>query len=125
MPGGKHQPAGIVHAGEWVAPQELVRSPVTAPVIGWLEQVRASGATRQISIPGSYATGGMVTASGSAAFDYAQAPVSVSGQLTEKTVASLVAAVNRLMQWQPKVATELIKKDLDTLDQINRNRGIN
>lgn len=39
-PGRKDEPAGIVHAGEWVAPQALVRSPQTRPLIDALEQAR-------------------------------------------------------------------------------------
>ena len=35
--GPKYREAGIVHAGEWVASQELVKSPVTRPVIDVLE----------------------------------------------------------------------------------------
>ena len=36
-PGGKYEPAGIVHAGEWVASQELVNSPQARPLIDALE----------------------------------------------------------------------------------------
>jgi hypothetical protein len=38
--GGKYEPAGIVHAGEWVANQELVNNPVTGPIIQALEEMR-------------------------------------------------------------------------------------
>lgn len=31
---------------------------------------------------------------------------------------------NRMMQWKPKVYTELIKKDLETLERIDRNRSL-
>src|ERR1035437_227472 len=41
-PGPKYEPAGIVHKGEWVANQELVRSPVTGPVISALERQRVA-----------------------------------------------------------------------------------
>lgn len=40
--GDKYEPAGIVHAGEWVAPQEMVQSPVTGPIINMLESARQS-----------------------------------------------------------------------------------
>lgn len=36
-PGPVNEPAGIVHAGEWVASQKLVTSPVTRPIIDALE----------------------------------------------------------------------------------------
>jgi hypothetical protein len=35
--GGKYEPAGIVHAGEWVASQELLASPVARPLIDALD----------------------------------------------------------------------------------------
>jgi hypothetical protein len=48
--GPKYKPAGIVHAGEWVANQELVKSPITGPIISLLEGIRTNG----------YADGGFV-----------------------------------------------------------------
>jgi hypothetical protein len=36
-PGGKYEPAGIVHAGEWVASQELLSNPVARPMIEALD----------------------------------------------------------------------------------------
>lgn len=36
-PGGKDKPAGIVHAGEWVASQRLLASPVARPLIEALD----------------------------------------------------------------------------------------
>ncbi len=38
--GDKHKPVGIVHAGEWIAPKEMVDDPLTAPVIQQLETLR-------------------------------------------------------------------------------------
>lgn len=40
MPGGKYQPAGIVHAGEWVASQELLANPTAAATIAQLDQAQ-------------------------------------------------------------------------------------
>lgn len=56
-PGPKYKPAGVVHAGEWVAPAWQVNHPSFAPVIDWLEEQRKArgGAT---SVP--YAAGGLV-----------------------------------------------------------------
>lgn len=39
-PGDKDEPAGIVHAGEWVASQKLVNNPRTRPIINMLEQAQ-------------------------------------------------------------------------------------
>jgi len=49
-PGSKYQPAGIVHAGEYVAPQSVVNSPQAQPHIAALEGMRKG-----------YADGGFVT----------------------------------------------------------------
>lgn len=48
--GGKYEPAGIVHKGEYVAPQHIVSSPVARPHIQALESMRLKG----------YADGGFV-----------------------------------------------------------------
>ncbi len=49
-PGGKYEPAGIVHKGEYVAPQTVVNSPRAQPHIRALESMRLRG----------YADGGLV-----------------------------------------------------------------
>lgn len=48
--GGKYEPAGIVHKGEYVAPQNVVNSPIARPHIQALESMRLRG----------YADGGFV-----------------------------------------------------------------
>lgn len=40
--GNRLTPAGIVHAGEWVAPKTMVDNPTTAPIIRQLETIRQS-----------------------------------------------------------------------------------
>lgn len=40
--GKKYEPAGIVHAGEWVASQEMVNSPVYAPIIEALDYAQSN-----------------------------------------------------------------------------------
>lgn len=48
------QPAGTVHANEWVSPAWMVKDPVTGPLISQLEAIRASGnARRAVSVPQS------------------------------------------------------------------------
>lgn len=48
--GGKYEPAGVVHRGEYVVPQKIVRNPKYSGVIAELERARVSG----------YAQGGLV-----------------------------------------------------------------
>jgi hypothetical protein len=54
--GGKYEPAGIVHKGEWVAPQHVVNNPMAQPHLSALEGMRLRG----------YADGGLVTSSAGA-----------------------------------------------------------
>lgn len=58
--GDKDEPAGIVHAGEWVASQKLVKSPKTRPIIEALEyaqrtntigSLNAADVSRSITAP--------------------------------------------------------------------------
>lgn len=56
-PGHRLKPAGIVHAGEWVAPQWQVNSPKYRPLIDFLESERRARGSG--SLP--YADGGLVT----------------------------------------------------------------
>lgn len=53
-PGGKFEPAGIVHRGEHVMPQEIVRQP---GMLAFLERLRRQG----MSALKGYASGGLVT----------------------------------------------------------------
>ncbi|OUN70225.1 phage tail tape measure protein [Barnesiella sp. An55] len=48
-PGPVNEPAGIVHAGEWVASQKLVTSPVTRPIIDALEYAQRTNTIGSIS----------------------------------------------------------------------------
>lgn len=46
--GRKDEPVGVVHAGEWVAPQEIVNSPQTRPIINMLEHARRNNRVASI-----------------------------------------------------------------------------
>lgn len=63
-PGHRLKPAGIVHAGEWVAPQWQVNHPHFGRIIEMLEQARASRSSFNWS--DGYATGGPVITRGTA-----------------------------------------------------------
>lgn len=51
MPGGKYEPAGIVHAGEWVASQELLANPTAAATIAQLDYAQKTNTIGQLSRP--------------------------------------------------------------------------
>lgn len=58
-PGGKYQPAGVVHAGEYVFNAAAVRN-LGVPVLDWLHRVSAGIAPPRMPRMG-YADGGMVS----------------------------------------------------------------
>ncbi len=130
--GDKHQKAGIVHAGEWVAPMEMVQSPVTAPLIAWLEHQRRSGNFSMLSLgqirqsqTKGYSQGGMVTESVSEQANQGMNPeLSAGDPLQRQTMERLTLALERLMKWQPRVYTEDIRKGLDNLSDIEKRRGM-
>lgn len=128
--GDKYQPAGIVHAGEWVAPSEMVRSPVTAPIISWLEQQRRSGSFTTLSVPEiqnlatrSFARGGAVAGETLAE---RERETQWDAHTVQQSLAmdKLAAAIEKLLNWQPRVYTEDIRKGLENLSDIERRRGM-
>ena len=50
-PGKKYEPAGIVHAGEWVASQELLANPTAAATIAQLDYAQKTNTIGQLSKP--------------------------------------------------------------------------
>lgn len=109
------RPAGTVHAGEWVAPKWMVDEPFAARVIAALENYRRNHSRLNPDLTAGripFATGGMVTQQAG------------NDPELKELLRLNTEAIERFMKWQPKVATELIKRDLDTLDNIQRNRGL-
>lgn len=49
-PGRVDEPAGVVHAGEWVASQKLVNSPQTRPLINMLEYAQRNNTMASLSM---------------------------------------------------------------------------
>lgn len=52
-PGAKDEPAGIVHAGEWVASQRLLASPVARPMIEMLDHAQRTNTIGRLGTGGS------------------------------------------------------------------------
>ncbi|MCY1720151.1 phage tail tape measure protein [Prolixibacteraceae bacterium Z1-6] len=61
-PGGKYEPAGIVHRGEYVVPQELMANPAVAQIVAGFEAMRTKqiGVNPMATLPQMY-TGGYTT----------------------------------------------------------------
>lgn len=94
--GGKYEPAGIVHRGEYVAPQHIVNSPVARPHIAALESMRVRG----------YADGGFVANSNMEASRQAQMLAQAFKNLPPiYTVWTEGRAVGRRVEFKEKVTS--------------------
>jgi hypothetical protein len=110
--GGKYEPAGVVHKGEYVASQEMVASPVTGPIIQALENYR----TGQLK---GFAGGGMTDGSGSVP----GASVITSGSNLESAINRLNTVLDRLERngvnnYWPWGDIDNLRKGIDKLDDL-------
>lgn len=61
--GGKYEPAGVVHKGEYVVAQEEMANPAIVPMVRAIESARLARRAGRQSKAGGYADGGYVTES--------------------------------------------------------------
>jgi TP901 family phage tail tape measure protein len=132
--GERDEPAGVVHKGEWVAPAWQVKDPATGAIIKMLENNRRSQTRINTdilrSIPRGYQSGGLVSSNSIMGQGLSGSILSVSGvdnlsiQRQNEVLEKISISIDQLLKWKPKVYTELIKKDLDTLESIDKNRGL-
>lgn len=107
--GGKYEPRGIVHAGEWVANAELVQSPRTGPIIKALEKMRVQG--------GGFADGGMVEGQNQAAGSQGQGILELDPELK-----MLMRGMSKLLS---KLNNEGVKTVWGYRDVDNMRKGMN
>lgn len=126
--GGVYEPAGVVHRGEYVVPQTVMSHPDAMAAIRSLESIRQRkiGLNPALaSIP--YASGGAVNppaATNNLPFS-GGVPEGGGGDPELKELFRMNLAIyQELLQWKPTVYTETIKKQLNTLDDIEQNRGL-
>lgn len=107
MDGPADRPAGIVHAGEWVAPQRMVRDPRIRPVINLLEQARRGN---RIGFMAADDVSRSITA-----------PMVLAGEKTRRTEKESVPAV--VVDRDPAL-TRVLKRLADRLDRpfVTQNR---
>jgi len=122
-PGPKYQPAGIVHAGEWVATQETLANPTAAAAIATIDQAQRTNSLGSLSrqdvsrsVSGSAYTA--QNTSGSQAVAAAQVATNA------KTAATLAKLNQRLNEPFVTVNTASgdkgIKKAINLYDRMNR-----
>lgn len=124
-PGGVDEPAGIVHAGEWVASQKLLASPVARPMIEALDYaqrtntigtLRADDVSRMITAPAVLASRQTPPAT-VVNNTYNAAPAPESSELTD-TIRRLSDRLN-----EPIVAISTVTGEYGSLraeDEYNR-----
>lgn len=168
-PGGKYEPAGIVHKGEYVVPKEGTKNKKIKPLIDAFETHRRAGTLDKVSMEGLlhstpqlvidgitsrntvlneqgirdavYAVrDGFTSKSGNlkgySGGGYTESDIftsnenknssidSETGKLVADAVMELKDEIRRFQKWKPKVYTEMIKKDLDILESIERRRRL-
>ena len=99
--GKKYEVAGVVHAGEWVASQELVNSPVARPIINSLEQAQRTNSIASLNSRD-------VSESITAPITLARAAKN-SGQSSDN-VASTLSALNKRLN-EPFVTVNTVSGD--------------
>ncbi len=123
-PGPVDEPAGIVHAGEWVASQKLVSSPVTRPIIDALEYAQRTntiGSIRRVNTVTSVPTGSLslVSPAGGQDSPNINSPIStyfaILQKLSERLDEPFVTVNTVTGDWG-------IKKAQDEYDRLIRNK---
>jgi hypothetical protein len=89
--GGKSEPAGIVHRGEYVVPQHIVKNPIYQPIISGLESVRLRG----------YSDGGLVANTSTASMNESLALMNAI-----KNMPAPVVSVKEVSRVQGRVRTK-------------------
>jgi TP901 family phage tail tape measure protein len=126
----EREPAGIVHGGEFVASAAAVRNPTIRPVLDWINRAQQSGAVARLNLGRALGESLLVPRFREGGFT-SQVPretAVASWQSADPELLLLlrrnIEVQERLLAWKPRVATELIKRDLDTLELIQKSRGL-
>jgi TP901 family phage tail tape measure protein len=115
--GGKNEPAGVVHKGEYVIPADMLRNPQIAKMVTGLENIRQS---RYGITPHAYQTS---TRPGFASGGYTsqiQPPVKVKikkdkndGSMSNETALALIQSIDKLHSWNPSISIESYERKRD------------
>ncbi len=119
--GGKNEPAGIVHKGEYVIPADMLRNPQIAMMVAGLENMRQ---TRYTITPGAYQTskskgfssGGYTTDANSISHSALNSllgklsGINPTGQNQNEILSALALAVSDLKNWNPSISIEAYER---------------
>lgn len=116
-------PAGIYHANEFIASASAVRNPSVRPVLDVIDMAQRSGTIRSLNLsailPGRQSGG----YSNSVIPNSFRDPSAQSG-LTSDDIQLFRQAVDEFKKQKLVVYSEMIKKDIDTLNHIEASRGM-
>lgn len=126
-PGSKYEPAGTVHKGEYVIPQEGVGNPQLKQVIDIIEIARRNGNLARLDlrpvvqmvssgkslVVGGYAAG--PTGTPEADIPQPYTPITIDIDKFDK-------AVDKLMEWEPGISVDLYEKKRTQWNDIQSNR---
>lgn len=125
-PGGKFEPAGIVHKGEYILSQDMLAD----PNVKYLTQIFEKMRTRKISLSQAamplLSSGGFSSvnkASNSAALPELQNNSKALEQQNEANLA-LAKAISLFMEYRPVVAVESIERERNKYLQIKQTSGL-
>ena len=115
-PGREDEVAGVVHAGEWVASQRLVQSPVTRPLIEALDYAQKNNTFGTARLAG--ATSPRISDDGLEISETAAAVVPVAASLNDNAVAMVVALEEtRVLHDELRDTLEKLRKQLEMPSQ--------
>jgi TP901 family phage tail tape measure protein len=124
-PGGKYEPAGIVHKGEYVVPQDMMADPQVKYITEIFEKMR----TRKISL--SQAAMPVLSSGGFSSGNRNSLPAlsvtpSNSKQIQEqnKINIDLTHAINELVKYRPRVAIDTIEREREKYIRITQTNGL-
>lgn len=117
-PGTKYQPAGIVHAGEFVASQEAVQNPTVKPFLDMINIAQKNGTTRRLNLPQAVVSSYSAPMPGFAAGGY----VAQSSNTTQtREVIQTDPALIETMRQMTIAANRLADKELSlSMSELNR-----
>lgn len=131
--GGKYEPAGIVHKGEYVVPADMLRIPQIASLVAGLERFRQNrySVTRGAvlaSKSGGYSIGGyvgkMVTTDTGVRKSFEDYPGFADyRQKQDRTLEALAKAVTELTLWSPSISLEMLERKQEQYNRL-KNSGL-
>ena len=125
-PGGKNEPAGIVHKGEYVLSQDMLAD----PQMKYLTQVFEKMRTRKISL--SQAAMPLLSSGGFSSTNKSSAPIVFpdypdnSQALMQQNEANiqLANAIQLFLNYRPRVAVETIEREREKYIKIQQTQGL-